>query len=255
VAGANGAKFLGCGDSAKSRVERPAGIACSDHLAGINIKEGGLPGLTRRHVTHLARETEFEFFLNCKVPRLNVTAIKLFWPSNEADVAWDVNNAIPHTNLGYRRNPCRQGPLWKEITLDIRLIESAQDGVIREQRLQTLVGIVGDPVACTDYKAVCRPIGDSQAGAKRFLLTSIPLALGTDPIPQTNTFASVRVVTFDTSVGPSRNWQIFPADAQVDRYLGGNIPPIPGIEAVKPSPNVSPLVGLKRPTCPIRQIH
>src|SRR5438093_9032727 len=101
MAGANGAEFLRKTNSAESRVERLAWITCSDHLASINIEVfGEHPGLARRHVTHLAGETVFEFFLKGEVPRLNVAALQLLRQAREPDVARDVNNAIPQVRRG-----------------------------------------------------------------------------------------------------------------------------------------------------------
>ena len=101
MAGANGKEFLRKGNSAESRVQRPAWITCSDHLAGISIDIfGEHPGLTRRHVTHLAGETVFEFFLKGEVLRLDVTALQLLWQAREADVVRDVNDAIPQVRRG-----------------------------------------------------------------------------------------------------------------------------------------------------------
>ena len=84
------------GNSAEFRVQRPAHIACSDHLAGVHIEIfGEHPGLTCRHVTHLTCETVLQFFLKSKIPGLDVTALQLLRQSGEAYFARDVNDAIP----------------------------------------------------------------------------------------------------------------------------------------------------------------
>ena len=96
MTGANRAEFLRDGNSAEFRIQRPAHVACSDHLTSVHIEIfGEHPGLTCRHVTHLACETVLQFFLKSKIPRLDITAFQLLRQAREAYLAGDVDDAVP----------------------------------------------------------------------------------------------------------------------------------------------------------------
>src|SRR5437879_7012070 len=111
----------------------------------------------------------------------------------------------------------------------------------------------GDPVARADYEGVGSAIRQPNTGREQLPADFSPAILGNGSDSADPHLARVHIVTFNAPAGPVRDGEVFPTESQVERQLGANRPTIPGIEAVKPSPNAVHVWDLECPPSRVRQ--
>src|SRR5258707_54427 len=141
----------------------PAGVARTDHLAGIQVQYLVDVALARPDVSHLASESQRQISLNRHVPRVDVAAFRLRVEGPGADRGRYGNHAAADVGHLNRRDAVREPSRVLERIrrrhgqTDARRIVAEQVADEREW-----IWIVIDAVTGSNHRLVVGPVRDAQ---------------------------------------------------------------------------------------------